>query len=91
MVYAGSIYGWMIPYVLDVKDFKPVEVMMMSGGIVGLYLSNSILKVKSESGFSLTTNQPSFSIVPSFRVLPKVQKLRNKLTLAPMITINVNF
>ncbi|MCH8011078.1 MAG: hypothetical protein IIA61_03880 [Candidatus Marinimicrobia bacterium] len=88
---SGIAFAAGLAIIMEVDDFKPVEVMMMTGGIAGLYLSNSILEVKSESGFSSNTNKPSFSIVPSFRVLPKVQKQRNKLTLAPMITINVNF
>ncbi len=88
---SGIAFASGVAIIIEVDDSKTAETMMMAGGLAGLYLSDSILRVKSESNPSLSTSERTFSVIPSFQVVPKSQDYQNKFTLIPSISITVHF
>jgi hypothetical protein len=88
---SGMAFGLGAAIIMEVENFETAELMMMVGGIAGLYLSDSILKVKSESTSFLPDNDKIFSIIPSFQMVPKSKNYKNKFTLIPSISFKVHF
>ena len=88
---SGIAFASGVAIIIEVDDFETVEMMMMAGGIAGLYLSDSILNVKSESSSSLSTSEKTFSIIPSFQVIPNSQGYQNKYTLIPSFNVTAYF
>ncbi len=88
---SGIAFGLGTAIIIEVDDFETVEMMMMIGGIAGLYLSDSILKVKSESDSFSSVSDKTFLIIPSFQVAPKSKDYQNKFRLIPSVSVTVHF
>ena len=86
---SGMAFGLGSAVIMEIDDGW--EPFMMVGGLAGLYFSNSILDVKSETSLSNTMSKSRFSLIPNFQVLNSNLSGYNTKKIIPSIYLNATF
>jgi len=85
---SGITFGMGVAVILEVDDFKSAEFLSIAGGVIGFFLSDKMLEVKSEKTLTAAMDRPQVSVLPTFQIVPDESR---GVRLLPAVALDVRF